>query len=155
MTSTASPSTTADISAIVDAHMHLEGPLLPILHAVQAAFGYLPDEARAPIADALNITHAELHGVISFYHDFRSKPAGAKVIKICRAEACQAMGANALADEMQKKLGLKWGQTLPNGAVTLEPIYCLGLCACGPAAMVDGQLRGRATADALIAEVTS
>lgn len=155
MTSTASPSTTADISAIIDAHLHLEGPLLPILHAVQAAFGYLPDEARMPIADALNITQAELHGVISFYHDFRRAPAGTRVLKICRAEACQAMGANALADEVQEKLGLKWGETLPNNAVTLEPIYCLGLCACAPAAMIDGQVRGRVTADALIAEVTS
>ncbi len=152
---TASPTFDADVSAIINTHLALEGPLLPILHSVQAAFGCVPDAARAPIAEALNITEAELHGVISFYHDFRREPAGKRVVKICRAEACQAVGANDLAAEVQERLGLKWGQSLANGAVTLEPIYCLGLCACGPAAMVDGQVRGRVTADALVAEVTA
>lgn len=154
MSTTPQDPATTEISAIIEAHLHLEGPLLPILHAVQASFGCIPDAAHAPIADALNITKAELHGVITFYHDFRKEPAGARVLKICRAEACQAVGANALAAEVQDRLGLKWGETAPNGSVTLEPIYCLGLCACAPAAMVDGQVRGRVTADALVAEVS-
>lgn len=154
MTATAAPHDLPDISEIIQQNMHLEGPLLPILHDVQAAFGCVPDDARAPIADALNITQAELHGVISFYHDFRREPAGTRVLKICRAEACQAMGANALAAELLERLGTKWGRMLPDGSLTVEPIYCLGLCACAPAAMIDGQVRGRVTAESLIAEVT-
>lgn len=145
----------SEVNAIVQKNMHLEGPLLPILHGVQAAFGCVPDAARAPIAEALNITEAELHGVISFYHDFRRTPAGARVVKICRAEACQAMGANEMSDEVLSKLGLGWNETAADGGLTIEPIYCLGLCACGPAAMVDGQLKGRVTADSLIAEVSA
>lgn len=144
----------ADISAIIQQNMHLEGPLLPILHDVQASFGYVPDEVRAPIANALNITEAELHGVISFYHDFRRAPAGKRVVKICRAEACQAMGANALSEKVLDMLSLGWGETTPDGAVTVEPIYCLGLCACAPAAMIDGVVKGRVTAEALVAEVS-
>jgi formate dehydrogenase subunit gamma len=109
----------------------LEGPLLPILHAVQAEFGFVPAEAIAVIADRLNLGRAEVHGVMSFYHDFRTEPAGKTVIKICRAEACQAVGANALADAAKAKLGIDWHGTTANGKVTLEPVYCLGLCACG------------------------
>lgn len=154
MSATAAPLDPSEISAIIQQNMHLEGPLLPILHGVQASFGYIPDAARPLIADALNITEAELHGVISFYHDFRSKPAGARVLKICRAEACQAMGANELSDAVLSKLGLSWNETVPDGSLTVEPIYCLGLCACGPAAMIDGKVRGRVTADALVAEMT-
>lgn len=154
MTPTAAPHDPAEISEIIQKNLHLEGPLLPILHGMQAAFGCIPDDARAPIADALNITKAELHGVISFYHDFRSKPAGKRVLKICRAEACQAMGANALSDDVLAKFGLGWGETSADGAITVEPIYCLGLCACGPAAMIDGKVKGRVTAEALVAEMT-
>lgn len=144
-----------DIAAILAQHLHLEGPLLPILHAVQAAFGHIPDSARKPIAEALNITQAELHGVISFYHDFRTAPAGRHVLKICRAEACQAMGANAMAADLLDRLGLDWHQTAPDGAITVEPVYCLGLCACGPAAMLDGRVLGRVDADSLMAEVSA
>lgn len=158
MSATAAPSdlseVSAEVSAILRKNKDLEGPLLPILHDVQAAFGHIPDTARAPIADALNITEAELHGVISFYHDFRRKPAGTRVLKICRAEACQAMGANAMSEEVLSKLGVSWNETAADGAVTVEPIYCLGLCACGPAAMIDGKVRGRVTAASLVAEVT-
>jgi len=156
MTATAAPNETApvsDLSRIIAEHLHREGPLLPILHAVQAQVGHIPAQAHAPIAEALNITRAELHGVISFYHDFRDKPAGVHVVRICRAEACQAVGGAALSQAVLDKLGLDWHGTTPDGRVTVEPVYCLGLCACGPAAMVDGALRGRATVDALLAEV--
>lgn len=153
MTTTAAPLDDAEISALIQQNMHLEGPLLPILHDVQAAFGFIPDAARAPIADALNITQADLHGVISFYHDFRRIPAGKRVVKICRAEACQAMGANEMSDKFLKLLGLNWGGTSPDNTITVEPVYCLGLCACAPAAMIDGKVRGRVTAEALVAEV--
>nr|WP_244598296.1 formate dehydrogenase subunit gamma [Pseudohoeflea suaedae] len=129
--------------AIVDAHRHLEGPLLPILHAVQAEFGYVPRDVQPAIADALNISRAEIHGVVSFYHDYRSEPAGRHVIRICRSEACQSMGGEAAAASLLQKLGLDWHQTSADGAVTVEPVYCLGLCACSPAAMVDGDVYGR------------
>ncbi len=135
--------TDAEIGALIDDHLHLEGPLLPILHAIQAAFGHVPQMALPLIAKALNITKAEVHGVVSFYHDFRDVPAGRHVVKICRAEACQAMGANALADGALAELGLAWHGTTANGNVTIEPVYCLGLCACGPAAMIDGKVVGR------------
>lgn len=146
---------TDDIDAILTEHLHLEGPLLPILHAMQHAFGHIPEAAHRPIAEALNISRAELHGVISFYHDFRSQPAGRHVLKICRAEACQAVGGTALAETTLAKLGLDWHGTTVNGAVTIEPVYCLGLCACGPAAMLDDRPVGRVDAarlDALLAE---
>ena len=141
------------IQDLVDQYRGLEGPLLPLLHAIQSAFGHIPATAHAPIAETLNITRAELHGVISFYHDFRDKPAGAHVIKLCRAEACQAMGGAALSDAILAKLGLDWHETTRDGRVTIEPVYCLGLCACAPAAMVDGKLKGRATAATILAEV--
>jgi formate dehydrogenase subunit gamma len=132
-----------EIREIVASQLHLEGPLLPILHALQAAYGCVPQPAIQVIADALNITRAEVHGVMSFYHDFREVPAGRHVVKICRAEACQAVGADALAARTLEKLGTEWHGTTTNGAVTIEPVYCLGLCACGPAAMVDNKVIGR------------
>jgi formate dehydrogenase subunit gamma len=153
MTPKTAPPTGSEIAAIIAANLHLEGPLLPILHDLQAAYGCIPDAARAPVAEALNITKAELHGVISFYHDFRAAPAGRHVLKICRSEACQAVGADAMSEALLKHLGLDWHATSPDGRVTVEPVYCLGLCACGPAAMVNGQVRGRVTAEALAAEV--
>jgi formate dehydrogenase subunit gamma len=155
MTDTAAPTEPplADITRLINDHLSLEGPLLPILHALQAAYGHIPTVAHAPLAEALNITRAEVHGVISFYHDFRDAPAGRHVVKICRSEACQAVGAGALSDGVLGRLGLDWHGTTPDGRVTVEPVYCLGLCACGPAAMVDGVLHGRAQADAIVAEV--
>ena len=133
-----------DQSAVVD-HVisqlkHLEGPLLPILHAVQGELGYIPDEAKPQIAKALNLSRAEVHGVVTFYPDFRSKPAGRHVLKLCRAEACQAMGCEQLAANVKHELGIDWHQTTPDGAVTLEPVFCLGLCAQGPAAQLDDDL---------------
>ncbi|MBL4813059.1 MAG: formate dehydrogenase subunit gamma [Rhodobacteraceae bacterium] len=146
------------LTEILNEHSILEGPFLPILQAVQAEWGYVSQVALAQIADHLNITLAEAHGVASFYHDLRSAPGGRASVKICRAEACQAMGANALVAQAQAKLGLDWHETSADGAVTLDPVFCLGLCACAPAAMVNGKLHGRVTPeklDALLAEVTS
>ncbi len=117
-------------------HAHLEGPLLPILHAVQAEYRHIPEGAVTPIAQALNISRAEVHGVITFYHDFREVPPGRTVVKLCRAEACQARGGQALGELARKLLNLDWQGTTPDGSITFEAVYCLGLCACGPAAMV-------------------
>jgi formate dehydrogenase subunit gamma len=140
------------IAEILEAHRGLEGPLLPILHAIQAAFGHVPDSAIPQIAAALMLSKAEVHGVVSFYHDFREKPAGRHVLKLCRAEACQTMGADAVADRIKTALGIDWHETTADGRVTLEPVFCLGLCACGPAAMVDGRLVGRCD-EGVLAEV--
>jgi formate dehydrogenase subunit gamma len=123
---------------IVAAHANLDGPLLPILHAVQQAFGCVPDAAVPIIAGALNLTRAEVHGVVSFYHDFRPAPPGAHVLRLCRAEACQAAGGDALAAQAEQRLGVAVGETTADGGVSLEAVYCLGLCASGPAAMLDG-----------------
>ena len=113
-----------------------KGPLLPILHALQEEFGYVDQAAEPLIAEALNITRAEVHGVISFYHDFRTSRPGRKIIRVCRAESCQAMGAVALGAHIQARLGIDFGQTGANGDFTLEPVYCLGNCACSPATRV-------------------
>ena len=141
------------IAEILEAHRGLEGPLLPILHAIQEAFGHVPDSAIPQIAAALTLSKAEVHGVISFYHDFREAPAGRHVIKLCRAEACQTMGADGVAARIKAALGIDWHGTTPDGRVTLEPVFCLGLCACGPAAMVDGRLVGRCD-ESLLDEVS-
>ena len=129
--------------AIVADLRFLEGPLLPILHGVQAEFGYVPQEALPVIAEELNLSRAEVHGVMTFYHDYRDHPAGRHVLKLCRAEACQSMGGDALAERIKRLLGIDFHQTTLDGSVTLEPVYCLGLCACAPAAMLDGELYGR------------
>lgn len=133
----------AAILDVITTQLSLEGPLLPMLHALQEAFDHVPQSAVPLLAQTLNISAAEVHGVVSFYHDFKEVPSGRHVVKICRAEACQAVGANALADATLEKLGVAWHGTTANGAVTIEPVYCLGLCACGPAAMVDGKVVGR------------
>jgi formate dehydrogenase subunit gamma len=137
--------TAKQVEEIVAAHASLEGPLLPILHALQAAFGYVPREAVPIIAASLNLTRAEVYGVVSFYHDFRERPAG-HVVKLCRAEACQAMGGRELADAVLKHFGIGWGETTADGAVTVEPVYCLGLCSVAPAALVGGHPHGRVEA---------
>lgn len=135
--------TATHILAIVDKWRDAEGPLLPILHDVQSDFGYVPDEALPVIAKALNLSRADVYGVVSFYHDYRERPAGRHVLKICRAESCQAMGGDEMADRLRDALGLDWHETSRDGAVTLEPVYCLGLCACSPSAMLDGEVIGR------------
>jgi formate dehydrogenase subunit gamma len=140
---------------IVAEHQDLEGPLLPILHAIQGAFGCVPEDAVPVIAKALNLSRAEVHGVVTFYHDFRRQPAGRHVLKLCRAEACQAAGGDALAARAQERLGVAFGSTTADGRVTLEPIYCLGLCSVSPSAMIDGRIVGRVDEqklDALLAE---
>jgi formate dehydrogenase subunit gamma len=123
--------------------LHLDGALLPILHALQEEFGYIDEAAEPLIAAALNRSRAEIHGVITFYHDFRRAPAGRHVLKLCRAEACQAAGAHTLAARAEARLGIAFGETAADGRVTLEPVYCLGLCAVAPSAMIDGRVVGR------------
>ena len=145
----------ARASAVIAEHLDQEGPLLPILHALQDEFGYIDREAEPMIADALNISRAEVHGVVTFYHDFRSKPAGRHVLKLCRAEACQAVGGDALAARAESRLGVALGDTTADGRVTLEPVYCLGLCSVSPSAMFDGKIIGRLdekTLDKLLAQ---
>ena len=135
--------------------LHREGPLLPILHALQEEFGYIDEAAEPLIAEALNITRADVHGIITFYHDFRRAPAGRHVLKLCRAEACQSAGGDALALQAEARLGVALGNTAADGSVTLEPVYCLGLCATAPSAMLDGRVVGRldeSRLDALLAE---
>jgi len=137
----------------IQALQHLPGALLPILHALQEEFGYIDDAMIPLIAEGLNISHAEVHGVISFYHDFRRAPAGRHTLQICRAESCQAMGCNSLIAHVEKSLGVKMGETSGDGSFTLRPVYCLGNCALSPAVMLDGQPYGRvsaAVADSLI-----
>jgi formate dehydrogenase subunit gamma len=132
-----------------------EGAALPILHALQEAFGCVPEAAVPQIAQALNLSRAEVHGVVTFYHDFRREPPGRHVLKLCRAEACQAMGGERLAARAQAQLGIGFGSTTADGRVTLEPIYCLGLCALAPSAMLDERVVGRLDdrrLEALIAE---
>ncbi len=128
---------------IVRRHDGREGPLLPILHDMQEAFGCVPTEAIRLIAAELNLTRAEVHGVMSFYHDFRDRPAGRHVLKLCRAEACQSMKGEAIAEQVLKRFGVDWGGTTPDGALTVEATYCLGLCACAPSAMLDGEPKAR------------
>lgn len=135
--------------AVVGTHLNIKGPLLPILHDVQSEFGHVPETALRVIAEELNLSRAEVHGVASFYHDFREAPAGRHVLKICRAEACQSMGADDLASRAESRLDIAFGDTTADGAVTLEAVYCLGLCACGPAAMVDGKIVARLNPDKL------
>jgi formate dehydrogenase subunit gamma len=119
------------------------GALMPVLHAVNERLGFIPAEAVPLIARALNLSRAEIHGVISFYHDFRKQRPGRKIIRVCRAESCQAMGAVALANHIQARLGINFGQTRDNGDFTLEPVYCLGNCACSPAIVVGNDIYGR------------
>ena len=123
----------------------VEGATLPTLHAIQGVFGHIPEAAIQMIADAENRSRAEIHGVVSFYHDFREQSAGRCVLRLCRAEACQSMGGDALAEQIAGTLGLDFGTTAADGSITLENVYCLGLCATAPAAMVNGKPVGRLT----------
>lgn len=141
---------------IIAEHKHLDGATMPILHALQDAFGYVDRSAIPAIANALNLSQAEVFGVLTFYHDFRRELAGRHTIKLCRAEACQSVGAVALADHAKRRLGVDWHGTSADGQVTLEPVFCLGLCACGPSALIDGEpvsFLDPATLDARLAEL--
>jgi len=128
---------------IAATHRGQRGALLPILHAVQEALGYVPPEAIPVLADELNLSRADVHGVVSFYHDFRSAPAGRTTVRICRAEACQAVGAERLVGHLRERHGMSLGDTSADGSVTVEQVFCLGNCALGPAAQVNGRLQGR------------
>jgi formate dehydrogenase subunit gamma len=150
------PDVEARTREISRAYVDLDGPALPILHAVQAEFGYVPAEAVAVIAHELNVSRAEIHGVVSFYHDFRQQPAGRNVVRLCRAEACQSMGADRLAARARETLGIGWHETTPDGGITLEPVFCLGLCAAAPCGMVNGRTVARLDAprlDALLEQL--
>lgn len=145
----AAPADEARILAAVERNSHRDGPLIEILHEVQAEFGCIPSGAVPLIARALNLSRAEVHGVVTFYHHFRSKAPGRHVLQICRAESCQAAGGRALERHAQQRLGVGFGETTPDGRLTLEAVYCLGLCACSPAAMLDDEVHGRVTAERL------
>jgi len=141
---------------IVAGKQSMPGPLLPILHALQEEFGYIDREAEPLIADILNVTRAEVHGVVTFYHDFRHTPPARHVLKLCRAEACQSTGGDKLAAHAEAKIGVALGGATADGRVSLEPVYCLGLCAVAPSAMLDGRVIGRMDEeklDALLAEI--
>jgi formate dehydrogenase subunit gamma len=125
----------------------LPGALLPILHALQDEFGYIDKAAVPLIADALNISHAEVHGVISFYHDFRHEPPGKHVLKMCRAESCQAMGCEKTIRHVEQRLGVRLGETTEDKSFTVDAVYCLGNCALSPAVMLDGKLYGRVSSE--------
>jgi len=143
------------VSGALERHRDQAGALLPILHAVQDALGYIPEAAVPVIAQGLNQSHAEVYGTLSFYHRFRTRPGGRHVIYLCRAEACQSMGARELEGKVKKRLGIGFHETTADGAFTLEPVYCLGNCACAPSVMVDTTLHGRVDAerfDAILAE---
>lgn len=133
----------AEARPILEEEARREGGLLPALHRLMERFGHIPEEADALIAEVFNISRAEVKGVISFYHDFRREPAGRHILRLCRAEACQSQGGRELARRFREISGLDWGDTSPEGALTLEPVYCLGLCAVAPAALFDDEPVGR------------
>lgn len=137
------------VDDLIAEHRHRPGALLPLLHAVQNALGHVPADAVPAIASGLNLSRAEVHGVIGYYHHFRTEPAGRHVVQVCRAESCQACGGDALWDAAQQALGCAGGGTRADGAVTLEPVYCLGLCASSPAVQVGDKLHARMTPEKL------
>ena len=146
------------IDEIVASLADKPGALMLVLRAVNDRVGYIPPDAVPAIARGLNVSRAEVHGVISFYHDFRTERPGRKVIRVCRAESCQAMGAVALAEHIQSRLGIEFGQTSADGDFTLEPVYCLGNCACSPAILVGEDLYGRVNPkrfDEIFSDVTA
>ena len=133
------------VEAVVQEHAGRIGALMPVLHSVQQRMGYIPPEAIPLIAKALNLSRAEVHGVMHFYHDFRSQPAGDHVVQLCRAEACQAMGGRALEIHVKARLGINYGETTRDGRFTLDPVYCLGNCACTPTVRIDDAIHARVT----------
>jgi formate dehydrogenase subunit gamma len=148
----------ARLHAVIAPFVGTAGALLPVLHAVQAAFGHIDDAAVVVIAEQLNLSRADVHGVLTFYHDFRRQPAGRTVLRICRAEACQAMGSDALIAHAEHRLAMAIGSTRADGAISLEPVYCLGLCSAAPSAMIDGRIVARLSPqrlDALLAGAIS
>ena len=144
---THTPPDSGTLAALIAQHKAMPGAMLPILHAIQGAAGYIPPEAVPLIADALNVSRAEVHGVITFYHHFRQTPPGRHVVRICRAEACQAVGSDALAAHATATLACDFHETTGDGAFSLEPVYCLGQCACGPAIMIGDEVHARVSSD--------
>jgi formate dehydrogenase subunit gamma len=146
------------IGAHIAAHKTMPGGLLPLLHAIQDDIGWVPEESYLQISKALALSVAEVHGVVTFYHHFHTHPVGKHILQVCRAESCQAMGAEQLEKDIKAKLGIDYHETTKDGAITLLPIYCLGNCACSPAIMLDDEVYGRMSADKvaeLVAEVTA
>ena len=133
------------VAGVLARHAGERGALLAVLHGIQDALGFVPPDAHPAIAEALSLSRAEVHGVVSFYHDFRSAPPGEQIVRICRAEACQAMGADTLIEHAEQRLGVRLHQARPDGKVTLEPVYCLGNCARSPSIMIDGRMHGSVT----------
>lgn len=145
----------AIIAALIVKHQQQPGALLPLLHAIQDTIGYIPESSYVAISKALSLSVAEVHGVVTFYHHFRTHKPGRHIMQICRAESCQAMGSEALEAHAKQCLGVDYHQTTADGAITLEPVYCLGNCALSPSVMVDEEIYGRVSAaelDELIAE---
>ena len=136
-------SVTDAVYQAIEANQHLSGPLLPILHDIQEKLHCVPDSAVAPIAKALNLSRAEVHGVVSYYHTFTQEPHGKHVIEVCRAESCQAVGGRNIEQKFKDALGIDYGQTTEDGKITLEPVYCLGNCGCSPAIRVGKDVYGR------------
>jgi len=151
--STPAAAALALVRSVLQQRAGMPGALLPILHDVQDGLGYIPGELVPEIAGALGLSRAEVHGVVSYYHHFRSAPAGRRVVQICRAESCQAMGAEALLAHARQRLGCELHGTSRDGAFTLEPVYCLGLCASSPALMIDDEPHARMTPQAFDALV--
>jgi formate dehydrogenase subunit gamma len=155
MIMTESGTTQPTVQEIIATLKDKPGALLPILHGIQDALGYIPAESIPNIATALNLSRAEVHGVISFYHYFRDTPPGKQTIHLCRAESCQAMGGGQLEEHVKRKLGIDFHETTPDGKFSLEPVYCLGNCACSPAMQIDKEIYGRVSADSFDAAITN
>ena len=136
------------VKALIEQYRLIPGALLPLLHAIQDSEGYVPDDSLTLIAEGLNLSRAEVYGVVSFYHRFRSTPPGRHTLQVCRAEACQAMGSRTLESHIKNRLGVDYHQTTADGEITLEPVYCLGNCACSPSVRVGDEIYGEVTAEA-------
>ena len=135
------------VNAALEKHESTKGSLLPILHEIQDALGYIPSDAIDVIGKRINRSRAEVHGVVSFYHHFRTHKPGRHIIQVCRSEACQALGANDVIDKLKRTLAIDFHESTSDGQITLEPIYCLGHCACAPALMVNGEPRAKMTSE--------
>jgi formate dehydrogenase subunit gamma len=133
------------VEAAVESHRGVVGALMPVLHAIQERLGYIPSDAVPMIARSLGLSRAEVHGMIGFYHDFRSEPPGEHIVHLCRAEACQAMGSRALEQHARERLGIGYGETTQDGLFSLEPVYCLGNCACTPSMRINDRIYARVT----------
>jgi formate dehydrogenase subunit gamma len=138
------------VRSVVDQHRHERGPLLVILHDIQHRLGYIDPDVVPLVAAELNLSRADVHGVVTFYKDFRSEPAGRVKVQMCRAEACQSVGAEQLVAQLEQWLGVKVGQTTPDGSTTLDEVFCLGNCALGPSAQINGRVYGRLDLDRVV-----